>query len=275
MKKMNENPIVGFPREWASFFERHPQFPQALKNLQMAIDKIFNNQANLNIQADKVVFFMGRLCVEDFNEIFLLAANGYGFGALKLLRGLYENTVTSSYIAKNQDQADVFLAYHHIHRGKLFKHAKVFFGELEKYLDAKEINEANEEFEKHKDKFQRISCKTCKTTTLMHSWSKLDLVSMAKKTDLDHLYFPGFFHPTLQAHATAAAVINRLKSSNYGEIAFDEGSQPDVADKALVIAHNLIIRVLDLQNDYFNLKFENQIKTINNDFQSVWRDEEI
>ena len=274
MKKMNENPIVGFPKEWASFFERHPQYPQALNNLQMAFDKIFIRQADLRNHADKVVFFMGRLCAEDFNEIFLLAANGYGFGALKLVRGIYENTVTSAYLAKNQDQAEDFLLYHHIHRGKLFKHAQLFFGDLEKFLEAKEINEANEEFEKHKAKFQRVSCKTCKTTTLMHSWSKLDLVSMAKKTDLDHLYFPGFFHPTLQAHATAAAVINRLKSTDDGDITFDGGSQPDIADKALVIAHNLIIRVLDLQNDYFSLKFENELEAINKDFQAVWGDKD-
>jgi hypothetical protein len=272
MKNSTKKPIVGFPEEWALFLERHPSFHQALKNLQNVTEKTFIRDANLNTPADKIVFFMGCLCSEDFSEIFLLAANGYGFGALKLLRGFYEKTVTCAFIAKNKDQADNFLQYHFIHRGKLFKHAQGFFGNLENFIEKKEIEEAKKQFDKYKSKFQYISCKKCKTPSLMYSWSKMDLASMAKKTGLDCLYFPGYFHPTLQAHATTSAVINRLKATEEGNVAFDSGSQPDVADKALVIAHNLIIRALDMQNDYFSLNLDTEFQTLNQDFKAVWGD---
>ena len=43
---------------------------------------------------DRVLFWLGNVCREDFSEILLLAANGYGIGALKLFRGLYERVVT-------------------------------------------------------------------------------------------------------------------------------------------------------------------------------------
>ena len=55
-------------------------------------------------------------------------------------------------------------------------------------------------------------------------------------------------------------------------MAFDSGSQPDVADKALVVAHNLIIRVLDMQNDYFPLNLETELQSLNEDFKDVWGD---
>ena len=36
---------------------------------------------------------LGRICVEEFNEILLLAGNGRGVGALKVLRGMFERAV--------------------------------------------------------------------------------------------------------------------------------------------------------------------------------------
>jgi hypothetical protein len=46
----------------------------------------------LDTAIDKFVYFYGNLVAEDFMEIFLMAANGYGYGAMKLLRSMYEHT---------------------------------------------------------------------------------------------------------------------------------------------------------------------------------------
>jgi hypothetical protein len=48
---------------------------------------------------DRTVFVLGRLCMEDFFEIIQLAGNGYGFGALKLVRSLYERAVTMAFLS--------------------------------------------------------------------------------------------------------------------------------------------------------------------------------
>lgn len=264
------NPIVGFPKEWHSFFDRHPSWPLVLKNLHQILEQIFIRNVELSSRAAKIVFFMSRLCVEDFNEIFLLVANGYGFGSLKILRGFYERVVTIAYISTNQDEATNFLEYHNIHRGKLLNHAESFFGNLENYLDKDEIAEAKNDFAKYKDKFTQTECKKCNTKRLMHSWSKLDLASMAKKTDLDKLYFPGYFYPTLQAHATTSSMIYRLKSSEDYPVSFDEKSQPDVADRSLIIAHNLIIRLVHIQNEFFELNLSKELERLNEDFKLIW-----
>lgn len=213
---------------------------------------------------------MGRLCVEDFNEVFLLAGNGYGFGSLKILRGLYERVVTMHYISENQEAAASFLEYHYIHRGKLIHHAESFFGDLEQYISRPEIEEAKNDFDAHKSAFMRTACKKCKTKTVMQSWSKLDLESMAKKTGLDKLYFPGYYYPTLQVHATTAALIYRLKGKEGKPFGFDEKSQPEVADKSLIIAHNLAIHVIEIQNDFFNLSLEDDLSLLVSDYKDVW-----
>jgi hypothetical protein len=241
-----------------------------LKSLHQILEQVFIRDIEIESRAEKIIFFMGRLCVEDFNEIFLLAANGYGFGSLKILRGLYERIVTMAYISTNQDGATSFLEYHYIHRGRLLHHAESFFGNLENYIDKAEIAEAKNEFIKHRDRFMQTKCKKCKTKILMYSWSKLDLASMAKKTGLDTLYFPGYYYPTLQAHATTASMINRLKSSGRNPVSFDEGSQPDTADRSLIIAHNLMIRLVDIQNEFFGLNLAKELELLSADFKVIW-----
>lgn len=265
-----KNPVVGFPKEWALFFERNPHWPQALDNLHQTLEKVFIRNAEINKQSASIVFFMGRLCAEDFNEIFLLSANGYGFGSLKILRGLYERVVTIAYISQNENEAEQFLKYHYIHRNKLITHAETFFGNLEKYIDKEEILNIKSEFEKHKEKFQQTACKKCKTKRIMHSWSKLDIAAMAAKTQLDQLYFPGYYFPTIQSHATASSIVHRIKSSGNGAISFDEASQPEIADRALIIAHNLIVRLIDIQDDYFSLNISKDMELLLKDFKMVW-----
>jgi len=93
----NKIPTLGFPEEWASFFQRHPLWPEKFRLLHSTLERVFIREFSPNNPADKVVFFMGRLCAEDFNEVFLLCANGYGFGGLKIVRGLYERAITTGY----------------------------------------------------------------------------------------------------------------------------------------------------------------------------------
>ena len=270
MSNKSYKPIVGFPKEWDSFFKRHPSWPQVLKNLHQVLEKTFIRKAKINTPSERIVFLMGRLCAEDFNEIFLLVANGYGFGSLKILRGFYERVVTITYISENENKAEQFLEYHYIHKGKLLTHAETFFGKLDKYLSKEEIAETKSDFEKYKVKFQQTACKKCKTSRIMHSWSKLDIAAMAKKTKLDHLYFPGYYYPTLQSHSTTFSILYRLRSAENESLSFNEMSQPEVADKSLIIAHNLIIRMVNNQNDFFKLNLSTDLELLSKDFNNMW-----
>jgi hypothetical protein len=182
---------------------------------------------------------------------------------------LYERVVTLGYIADNPNQAEPFLEYHHIHKNKMLIHAEKIF-DLEKTIGAKEILTTKENYKIYKNKFQEIACKKCKTKRTMLSWSKLDTASMAKKIGLDGLYFPGFFYPTLQTHATPTSLMARMKDRENGNIGFDEGAQHEWASKSLITAHNLMIYVLMIQNTYFELNIDSEIEERKSDFQEMW-----
>jgi len=52
---------------------------------------------------------------------------------------------------------------------------------------------------------------------------------------------------------------------------FDEGAQHVWASKALIAAHNLMIRNLMIQNIYFKLKIDNEIDERYSDFKEMWK----
>jgi len=261
--------VFGLSHEWETFLKRHSVLTEKLKPLFETLDKVFIRKVETDKEADRVVFFMGRLCVEDFMEILLLCGNGYGIGGMKLLRGLYERAVTLGYIAKNPGKAEEFLEYYHVHQGKYFNHANKVF-QMSKYLSAEQIAQIQSEYKKAKEKYQEIVCKKCGTCRTRFSWSELDILSMAQRAGLDKLYLQCYYEPTLQAHATVSSLTARMKIRENGQVTFDEGAQHEKADWALIGAHNIILYILDVENDYFKMGLQEEIQERFNDFKLIW-----
>ena len=95
-----------------------------------------------------------------------------------------------------------------------------------------------QDFKAVKDQFMIPDCKTCKTTRLNHTWSRVDIVSMARMADqgLWRLIVPAYYLPTREAHSTLGAIFSRLDSNavESGEgLLFDGAAQRDRADQAL------------------------------------------
>ncbi|MCX5886548.1 MAG: DUF5677 domain-containing protein [Proteobacteria bacterium] len=267
---MQTNEITfGFPDEWQAFLKRHPRFAEKLHPLSKTLQSVFIREVETSKPADQVVFFLGRLCVEDFMEILLLCGNGYGIGGMKLLRGLYERAVTLGYIAKKPDKAEQFLEYHYVNQGRQFNHANEVFP-MDKHLSSEQIEQIQSEYKRTKEKYQEVLCKKCGITRTRFSWSELDLQSMAREAGLCDLYLMCYYDPTLQAHATISSLIARTKLKENGQMTFDEGAQHEKAKLALIGAHNIILYVLDVVNKYFKMGLEDEVQERFADFNYIW-----
>ncbi len=243
--------IFGYPDQWEAFERRNAKFIERFPALDHALKMTFVREFTTNTPAERAIHFLGRLCIEDFMELLSLAANGYGIGALKLLRGLYERVVTASYLANNPDEADLFLEFRFISRHRALQ-AYVTAGKPGKeWLDRAE--EARQEFERVKGKFEIDDCKKCGTKRTNHTWSKLDFVSMAKTTDLGKLLANAYYEPLNHAHSTFEAVMLRLKRSPSDQILFESGPQPKEADRALMVAHAVMVELIGVQARFFKL----------------------
>jgi hypothetical protein len=270
MQETNEKTerlVFGFQREWEDFHKRQALFLERFPHLSEALSTAFLRTAHLSEAIDKFVFMYGRLCCEDFSEVLLLCGNGYGHGATKLVRTLYERAVTLRYLHDNPEHLDDFFDFHHVSQHKLMVNIKETMGDI----FAEEVSvEVEKRYQELKEKFMVTDCKKCKTKKPNHTWSKLDFVAMAKKTELGKLIGPGYYIPLRQAHSTVASLLSRLEETESGGVGFIPTAQRGPADHALTVAHNIILRVLDVQEERFKVsKLKDQLQVCLQDFLDI------
>jgi hypothetical protein len=266
--------IFGYPDQWEAFEKRNAKFLDRFPAFDHSLKTTFVREFTTITPAERAIYFLGRLCIEDFMELLCLAANGYGFGALKLLRGLYERVVTAAYLANNPEEADAFLDFRFVSRHRALQ-AYVTAGEPgQGWLDRAE--KARQDFEKVKGKFETDDCKKCGTKRTNHTWSKLDFVSMAKKTELGKLIAQAYYEPLNHGHSTSEAMMLRLKLSPSDQILFESGPQPKDADRALMVAHAVMVELIGVQARYFKLsEIESLYEQCALDHVEIWSNRSI
>jgi len=218
------------------------------------MDAAFKRTLTQSAPIDRFVFGYGRLCCEDFMEVFLLAANGYGMGAIKLLRTLYEHAVTLYYLSEHQDELDNFYDYSYVTEHKLLKPIRETYGSHAFENTSIREKEVEERFSNVRERFTITDCKQCGTTRLNHTWNKLDFVSMAKQAGpLSALILHAYYGPLTQAHSHLATLASRLALLERGGIGFVSDAQRNESDVALVTAQEIMLCVLEVQKKQFDI----------------------
>ena len=259
----------GFPQEWEYFQEHYQQFLEGMPHLKNALESTFIRTQNTPEQVDVVIFFLGRTCTEDFWEILLLCANGYGVGALKVLRGMYEKAVTAWYLHLHPDETQNFLDYYWVAQRKISNAIRQSFGDS--VLPIAAVAETEENYQRVKSRFMVTDCKPCGTTRLNHTWSRLDFVAMAAQIDtLKEWIVPAYYIPTQQAHSTVRSIISRMEEIEPGHLGFDSGPQRQYVRLALSLAHNIVLNVLTLQKEHFELDALD-LQPVLEDFVNTWK----
>jgi hypothetical protein len=256
-------PQFGIAKEWQDFHRRQPLFDRRFSNLVKALKKAFVRTFRTKQPVDRVVFHLSNLCKEDFMEILLLAGNGYGIGAQKLLRGLYERAVTARYLSMNPERVDDFIAFGKINMFKLLEPIKRTHG---KQLVPEHIVRDLTAFHK--------AFKSGPVKRSTSRWSgDLSFEAMAAKVgSLGRMIVYGWYLPTFMDHASLQGIIARVEETPGGGMAFDGGPQRKKADEALNWATLVMLDVLDLQKTYFGLNnLEPLLERCNADYLEIWQ----
>jgi len=265
--------VFGFAEQWLAFQQAHPKFVAALEPLAKTTEKAMQRVFNQRKPADALVFLSGSVVHEDFTEVWVLAGNGLGAGALKIVRGMYERTVTAAYISKFPDEARRFWDYGAIAHRRLINHAKEIYGteQLGRVLGADHIANVNTAYQAVAKDFRETVCATCKTDKEMFSWSKLSLPAMAKKAGygLEYCYYNGYAWPTQQVHSTVLAITSRMNLPGNGAY-FTRDAEQAQAALAAMMGHLLMLKMLRVQDSYFSLGLESEIKEREAECKVAW-----
>jgi len=263
-------PPLGHSEETRYFFTTYPKAADALDRLYDTCEKVFIRSSESDKPSERLGFFLGRICVEEFSELVLLAVNGYGIGALKILRTMYERAVHAAYLFNHPELADLFLNYNTVHKRKAHNHLKKIFG-VGTVLPPKDAQALEDDFKTIELDYTEVVCATCGTKRVQGSWTKLDLGSMANDVDDGYaeLYYDCYYKPTLQTHTTVASLEARMSVVD-GVLTFNDGPQRDQARTAIVHGHNLLLKVLETQNSYFQLGEESVLMERQKEFISAY-----
>ncbi len=234
------------------FRARNARFFEGSSALEDAIAAVFERQFSSTDTAEVTIFFLGQRCVDDFREVALLAANGYGWGATAHVRGMYERAVVAAFLKQNPTASLDFMDFDLVRRWRTAQAIKRTF-DIDAEDEAK-LSQLKSAFEEVRSRFEVIDCERCETRRINHTWHKLDFVSMASKVGkLGTAIVPAYYMPLAQAHGTFASAVYRLGESD-GFFSPSVEMNDAEADRSFKYAHLILLNVLTVQNEYFKLE---------------------
>jgi hypothetical protein len=97
------------PNDWRSFTAAMPTFTTLFhRAFQMIPKLVLDTTPPEGDTAGLVIIQLMMASMPDLNDILTLSSHDGHWGALKLLRSLFERTVTLKYIAQNPTEAEAF-----------------------------------------------------------------------------------------------------------------------------------------------------------------------
>ena len=261
----------GLQEEWQYFAETNSAAMETVTAAHAAtLDLLKSARTKAETTKQKTVLALGLACLKEFEEILLLCGNGFGSGATKLLRALFERVTTLGYLAKHPDKVQQFIDYTPVHWHKLLteaekKHEKVG-------LPEEEIAKIKSGFEKVKANY-RETCENCGKERVQGSWTKKPVPEMAEDVDKDlrRLYFNAFLKPTFLLHATYFGVVQVAGISEGGKVGFfGRSNERELAKDTLATAHLLLIIMGIALNGFFALDANAVLEGLGKDFERAW-----
>jgi hypothetical protein len=300
---MEVTPIFfGNPAAQAQFAAKYKEFLEEWVELQEAVRLVMLNRtifppdmarleslpdddplviaAEDRFKADLSSFVLARTAVDDFSELLTLASNGYGIGALKTLRGMYERIVTSAYVALFPEVSRALIDSTWTHQWKVWRRATALRPALASTVDENEIEMLRERAEAAKARHNESFCKHCGQLVQVHAWTNVDLDTMAQKVDsrlagpelnlarLSDFYLRCYLQPTALAHATGTSVNEKFENVD-GQWTYKMDSSAELK-QSLIFGHTLLLSLLAHQNRHFNYGLENILLPRNAALRRVW-----
>jgi len=256
--------------EKKAFLQRIDSLNKYWPTLETTLARAFYSRLTLPDKHGITMGGLGKQCADTFEEIRFVCTNGYGLAGTKLLRGLYERTVTAAYFAKKHEAASKFLDTFAIDFGRLM-HRHQEFAEANgedpgKILPAEVLRRIEEDYERAKDTEER--CDKCDAPK-----GRVDVLSMAQGAIPALVPYYGYCYldPTFHVHCTWYSVLEGVKvTAGENHIDFQPHPEGERALRTLELSHFVILHAVETQNAYFHLSLEEEIAQRWAEYRQLW-----
>lgn len=237
----------GFPAEWPLFIERHSMFLARLPLLVAVGNRTFIRGFDADLE-ERVLFGLGFLVWEDFEDIQVLAGNGRGFGCQKILRGMFERVVTTARLHSHPEDTSRFVDFHYVSDYKLARAVHESFGE--RAITAAQLADKKTLRDNVKQVFTRkCPLKGCEYNVDAISWINLDMVTLSKTfPDLGKIIGEAYYIPMAYSHPSIQAILQHIDETGFMG---SPGRQRHWVPPVLAAAHYLTLKAIEIQMNHF------------------------
>ena len=156
---------------------RHPKLNDALVRLQATLQQALCRE--LQVTPDKralqiAVFGLAHQAADDFYDVVLLGTPGYGIGAQKLIRPLYERVVSALYLIEHPDEVQDFNDYADIDAWHVITNAKRVGVDPASIMGQERYDQVEKAYKDAEARFTRSGSKSARP-----SWAQKDLAQRA------------------------------------------------------------------------------------------------
>lgn len=257
MSSMHDAVVRSFPDGVAfrEFTRRYPGLLPALDQVSVGLGGLLELlKEQPASDASNVLFLLVDACCREFEEILVLALNGYCSGATKLLRALYERTATTGYLMQHPEKIPQFQKYTAVHWHKLLTEADT--AGISAGLPASRRQEIEKNYESAKEEFTDIVCKKCKATGLQGSWTKKPIPTQAGELNeqLRQICFQAYLLPTFFLHTTDWGIAKQLEELPDGGRALHSTKvEAEYGTRTIIYAATLMTHLADATSEYFKV----------------------
>jgi hypothetical protein len=214
---------------WSEFIAEHPEFPDMMWRWTKLMQTLL--RASPIREGDDlgylIIGFMMASMI-DVNDILILSHADSRTGAGKILRSIYERTVTMKYLAADPSEVSKFIGYAPIDWKQVIDEcearSKYRLTERARSNLAKAAKEARQEY-------RGETCPTCGQRK-QADWTPKSVRERAELTGLAHMHFHGSIVASKMLHSTFYGTLNMMKAPALYNI-------PNCTHELLV--HNLLI----------------------------------
>jgi len=272
--KMTENEAeINLPdgKEFRQLRREHPLLLSTLDELGDGFTALFTAvQKQNSSRTGDILFLLSGAAYTEYEEILVLALNGYGSGATKLLRALYERTVTTQYLMTHPDKVQQFIDYTEVHWYKLLKAAEAMG--IGDQLSEERRTEVEKNFKAVEASFTETVCKPCNKHKLQGAWTKKPIPSQAREINevIAALGFQGYLMPTFFLHTTFWGIAQQLREQPDGILELhNRESELHHASQAIVFAGTLMAHLASSINKFYELDNQAACDRIENAVGSI------
>jgi hypothetical protein len=219
--------------------------------------------------ASTVLMTIALAILQDYEEVLVMWVHGFGDGATKLIRPLYEKVLTFAYLADHLGEISDFTDYSKVHWHKILQEGARVSEEGDEWIDPVDRENILKEYAAVRDRFRMTDCKKCKTERPMPSWTKRSTPELAKATHpvMRGLYFNAFLAPTMAIHPTFASMATQFQITD-GKLELNLDVVREDNGVAYGIALSMAFVALVTMNRCFGLGQDETVAKVTSKFQA-------